>query len=132
MSLSDPIADALTSIRNANRVKKERVDLRASSMVTEILKILRQEKFIHDYRLIDDKKQGILRVYLRKENERLRKISKIMRVSRPGLRIYTKKNDIPTVLNGLGICVLSTPEGILTGEQAKRRSVGGEVLLKVW
>ena len=132
MSLSDPIADALTSIRNANRVKKERVDLRASSMVTEILKILRQEKFIHDYRLIDDKKQGILRVYLRKENERLRKISKIMRVSRPGLRIYTKKNDIPTVLNGLGICVLSTPEGILTGEQAKRRSVGGEVLVRAW
>ncbi len=132
MSLSDPIADGLTAIRNANRVKKERVDLRASALLTEILKIMRQEKFIYDYCLVEDKKQGILRVYLRKQSEPTRKITKIMRVSRPGLRIYTKKNEIPTVLSGLGICVLSTPQGVMTGEQAKRRSVGGEVLLKMW
>ncbi len=132
MSLTDPISDALTSIRNANRIKRERVDLRASALLTEILKILRQEKFIYDFRLIEDKKQGVLRVYLRKPNESLRKISRIMRVSRPGLRIYTKKDDIPTVLNGLGVCILSTPEGVLTGDQAKKRNVGGEVLMKVW
>jgi len=132
MSLSDPIADALTAIRNAARVKKERVDLRASRLVTEVLKILRQAKFIYDYRLIEDKKQGILRVYLTKPNESLRRITKIMRVSRPGLRIYKKKNDIPDVLGGLGICVLSTPEGVLSGDDAKRRGVGGEVLLKIW
>ena len=132
MALTDPIADGLTMIRNASRVKKERVDLRASLLMTEVLKILRQEKFIYDYRLIEDKKQGILRVYLKKTNERLRKITKIMRVSRPGLRIYTKKDNIPTVLNGLGICILSTPDGILTGEDAKRRNIGGEILAKVW
>ncbi len=132
MSLSDPLADALTMIRNASRVKKERVDLRASKMMTEILKILRQEKFIYDYRLIEDKKQGILRVYLKKESEPLRRITRIMRVSRPGLRIYAKKDTMPTVLSGLGVCVVSTPEGVMTGDQAKKRSVGGEVLMKIW
>ena len=132
MSLSDPIADALTCIRNANRAKKERVDLRASKLMEEIMKILKRERFIYDYRRIDDKKQGVLRVYLKKANEPLRKMSKIVRVSRPGLRIYAKKDTIPTVLSGLGICVLSTPSGLLSGEEAKKRSVGGEVLLRVW
>ncbi len=133
MSLSDPIADALTCIRNAVRVKKQRLDLRASAMVTSILKVLRQEKFIFDYRLIEDKKQGILRVYLSKDDQPMaRPINRIMRVSRPGLRVYTKKDRIPTVLNGLGVCILSTPEGLLSGEQAKRRGVGGEVICKVW
>ncbi len=132
MSLSDPIADALTAIRNANKAKKERVDLRASYLLTEILKILRQEKFIYDYRLIEDKKQGILRVYLRKLAAPLRRISSLVRVSRPGLRVYAKKTQIPTVLNGLGVSILSTPQGVLSGEEAKKRSVGGEVLLKVW
>ena len=132
MALTDPIADGLTRIRNANRVKKERLDIPASSLMTQILKILKQEKFIYDYRLIEDKKQGVLRVYLKKASEPVRPIVKIMRVSRPGLRIYTKKESIPTVLNGLGVCVLSTPQGVLSGEEAKRRNVGGEVLLKVW
>ncbi len=132
MALTDPIADALTCIRNANRIKRERVDLKASKLVTEILKVLRQEKFIHDYRLIEDKKQGILRVYLKKANEPVRKINRIVRISKPGLRIYTKSDKIPTVLSGMGVCVLSTPQGVLSGEQAKKRSVGGELLLKVW
>lgn len=132
MSLSDPIGDALTCIRNASRARKERVDLKASNLTEEILKILRRERFVHDYRRIEDKKQGILRVYLKKTGEPLRKISKIVRVSRPGLRIYAKKDTIPTVLSGLGLCVLSTPAGVLTGDEAKKRSVGGEVLCKVW
>ena len=132
MALTDPIANGLTMIRNANRVKKDRLDIPASSLMTQILKILKQEKFIYDYRLIEDKKQGVLRVYLKKASEPVRPIVKIMRVSRPGLRIYTKKESIPTVLNGLGVCVLSTPQGVLSGEEAKRRNVGGEVLLKVW
>ena len=132
MSLTDPIADALTCIRNANRAKKERVDLRASKLMEEIMKILKRERFIYDYRRIEDKRQGVLRVYLKKANEPLRKMSKIVRVSRPGLRIYAKKDTIPTVLSGLGICVLSTPSGLLSGEEARKRSVGGEVLLKVW
>ena len=132
MSLCDPIGDALTSIRNANRIKKERVDLPGSKLMEEILKILRRERFIFDYRRIEDKKQGVLRVYLKKSNEPVRKFTKIMRVSKPGLRIYAKKDTIPTVLSGLGICVLSTPSGVLSGEEAKKRSMGGEVLLKVW
>ena len=132
MSVSDPIADALTCIRNANRAKKERVDLRASKLMEEIMKILKRERFIYDYRRIDDKKQGVLRVYFKKTGEPMRKISKIVRVSRPGLRIYAKKDTIPTVLSGLGLCVLSTPAGVLTGDEAKKRSVGGEVLCKVW
>lgn len=132
MAVTDPIADGLTALRNANRVHKERVDLRASYLMGEIVKILRQEKFVYDYRLIEDKKQGILRVYLAKSNERLRKITKIVRISKPGLRVYTTKSRIPTVLNGYGVCILSTPEGILTGEDAKKRGVGGEVLAKVW
>lgn len=132
MSLSDPIADALTVIRNASRIKRERVDLKASKLITEILKILRQEKFIFDYRLIDDKKQGILRVYLKKSAEPTRRIQRIVRVSRPGLRIYRKKDEIPTVLNGLGLCIVSTPQGVMSGDEAKKRGVGGEVLCKVW
>ena len=132
MSLSDSIGDGLTCIRNANRVKKERVDVKASKIFGEILKVLRHERFIYDYRLIDDKKQGILRVYLRKPNETLRKITKIVRVSRPGLRIYKGQSEIPTVLNGLGICILSTPQGILSGEDARKKKIGGEVLAKVW
>lgn len=132
MAITDPIADALTSIRNANRIKRERVDVRASHIIAEILKVLRREKFIFDYRLIEDKKQGVLRVYLAKANEPTRKIIKIMRVSKPGLRSYTKKDRIPTVLNGLGICILSTPQGVMTGEDAKKRGVGGELLCKVW
>ncbi|MBI4432718.1 MAG: 30S ribosomal protein S8 [Candidatus Omnitrophica bacterium] len=132
MSLSDPIADALTAIRNASRAGKERVDLKASSLLAQVLKVLKHERFIYDYRRIEDKKQGILRVYLKKENETLRAISHIVRVSRPGLRIYKNRLEIPTVLNGLGVCVLSTPEGVMSGQTAKKRNVGGEVLLKVW
>jgi small subunit ribosomal protein S8 len=132
MALSDPIGDALTVIRNANRVKKERVDIRASSFVTEILKVLRQERFIHDYRLIEDKKQGLLRVYLKKEGERIRRISKIMRVSRPGLRIYSGNDTIPKVLNGLGLCIVSTPQGVMSGEEARKKGIGGEVVAKIW
>lgn len=132
MSLSDPIGDALTMVRNASRARKERVDLKASNMIESILKILKREKFIYDYRRIEDKKQGVLRVYLKKTGEPVRKITRIVRVSKPSLRIYTKKDSIPKILSGLGLCVLSTPDGILSGEEAKKRNVGGEFLLKVW
>lgn len=132
MSLSDPIGDALTVIRNGSRARKERVDLKASNMIESILKILKRENYIYDFRRIEDKKQDILRVYLKKIGEPTRKITRIVRVSKPSLRIYTKKDSIPKILSGLGICVLSTPDGILSGEEAKKRNVGGEFLLKVW
>lgn len=122
----------MTVIRNANRVKKDRADIKASRLLGEILKVLKNEKFIYDFRLIEDKKQGVLRVYLRKGSEPARRITRLQRVSRPGLRIYKQKDTIPNVLNGLGICILSTPQGILTGQEAKRRGVGGELLVKVW
>ena len=122
----------MTVIRNANRVKKDRADIKASRLLGEILKVLKNERFIYDFRLIEDKKQGVLRVYLRKGNEPARRITRLQRVSRPGLRIYKQKDTIPNVLNGLGICILSTPQGILTGQEAKRRGVGGELLVKVW
>ncbi len=132
MSLTDPMADGLTRVRNACRAHKERVDIPASFLFTEVLKILKKERFIYDYRLIEDKKQGVLRVYLKKENEPVRKIARIVRISKPGLRSYTNRENIPIVLNGLGICILSTPQGVLTGDEAKRRNVGGEILCKVW
>lgn len=132
MSLQDSVSDGLTVVRNAIRSKKERVDVKSSKLMTEIMKILKRERFIYDYRLIEDKKQGILRVYLKKDAEPVRKISQIARISKPGLRIYAAKNRIPRVLNGLGICILSTSQGILTGDEARRRGVGGEILAKVW
>lgn len=132
MALTDPIADALTTIRNANKARKERVDLKTSKLLVEVAKILKRERFIHDYRMIENKPQNILRVYLRKENEPVRKISKIVRISRPGLRRYVGSVEIPKVLNGMGLCILTTSQGILTGEEAKRRNVGGELLVKVW
>ena len=132
MAVSDPIADAITVIRNGVRSKKDRVDVRASNLFTEILKVLRQERYIYDYRLIEDKKQGILRVYLKKDNEPVRPINAIQRISKPSRRFYTNKTTIPVILNGLGVCVLSTPLGILSGEDAKKKGVGGELLLKVW
>ncbi|MEI8344490.1 MAG: 30S ribosomal protein S8 [Candidatus Omnitrophota bacterium] len=132
MALTDPIADALTCIRNARRVNKEKVDVRASNIIRNILKVLRQERFIHDFRDIEDNKHGILRVYLKKEGEPIRKIHRIVRISRSSLRVYAGKDEIPRVLNGLGICVLSTPKGVLSGKEARRQSVGGEVLLKIW
>lgn len=132
MAITDPVADGLTILRNANHAKKDKAEIKASKLLADILKILKEEKFIYDFRRIEDNKQGLLRVYLKKTNERMRKITKIMRVSKPGLRVYAQKDSIPTVLNGFGICILSTPQGVLTGEQAKMRGVGGEVLLKVW
>ncbi len=132
MSLSDSVGDALTVIRNGARAKKERVDIKASKLLTEILKILRREKFIYDYRLIEDKKQGLLRVYLKKGEAPVRKIQRIVRVSKPGLRIYSGAQDIPIVLSGLGLSILSTPQGVLSGEEAKKRNVGGEVLMRIW
>ena len=141
MAITDPIADALTIIRNGVRAKKERVDLRASKLMTEVLKVLKRERFIFDYRLIEDKKQGILRVYLRKAEvlsqapamaPSNRLISRIDRISKPGRRVYADKQNIPIVLNGLGVCVVSTPHGLMTGEEAKKRGVGGEVLLRIW
>jgi len=132
MSMTDPIADMLTRIRNANQALLERVDMPASRFKVEIAKVLKAEGFIRTYRMLDDNKQGILRVYLRFGPGHERIIRGIRRVSRPGLRVYRKAPKLPRVLSGLGVAIVSTSQGVMTGKSARERSLGGEVLCYIW
>jgi small subunit ribosomal protein S8 len=131
MSKSDPIADFLTIIRNGIMAKKENVDMPASKMTKAVLEILKNNDYIDNFKSIEDKKQGILRVYL-KYIAGKSMIINLKRVSRPGLRIYTRYDQIPRVLRGRGIAVMSTSRGILTGEEARQQRLGGEVICYVW
>ncbi|ANJ70073.1 MULTISPECIES: 30S ribosomal protein S8 [Latilactobacillus] len=132
MVMTDPIADYLTRIRNANMVHHESLEVPASRMKKEISEILKREGFIRDYEVIEDDKQGIIRVFLKygKNNERV--ISGLKRISKPGLRNYVKANDVPKVLNGLGIAIISTSNGVVTDKEAREKAAGGEVLAYVW
>jgi small subunit ribosomal protein S8 len=130
--MTDPIADMLTRIRNANQALLEKVDIPASRFKVEVAKVLKTEGFIRAYKLIDDNKQGILRVYMKFGPGNERVILGIRRVSRPGLRIYRKAAQIPNVMSGMGVVILSTPQGLMTGKAARQRSLGGEVLCYVW
>jgi small subunit ribosomal protein S8 len=130
--MTDPIADMLTRIRNANRALLERVDIPASRLKVEVAKILKAEGFIRAYKLIDDNKQGVLRVYLKFESGNERVILGLRRVSRPGLRIYRKAAQLPNVMSGMGVAIVSTSQGLMTGKAARQRSLGGEVLCYVW
>ena len=132
MAMTDPIADFLTRIRNANMVKHESVEVPASKMKRDIAEILKNEGFIRDVEYIDDDKQGISRVFLKygKNNERV--ISGLRRISKPGLRSYVKADAVPKVLNGLGIAILSTSEGVMTDKDARAKKIGGEVIAYVW
>lgn len=132
MSLTDPIANMLTSIRNANRGKKETVDVPASKMALAIVDLLKKQGYIENFRKMEDKKQGSLRVYLKFDEEANPVISGLKRISRPGLRVYADKESIPRVYNGLGLAILSTSKGILTDSQARQHKVGGEVICYVW
>ena len=132
MTVTDPIADMLTRIRNANRAFHEEVEMPASKLKLEIARILRSEGFIRDYKLIADKKQGILKVYLKFAPNKERVISGIRRMSKPGGRIYVGKRDIPSVFGGLGIVILSTPKGVMTDKECKELGTAGEVLCYVW
>src|SRR5690606_24136442 len=128
----DPIADMLTRIRNANNVRHEKLEVPASKMKKEIAEILKREGFIRDWEYIEDNKQGVLRIYLKygKNNERV--ITGLKRISKPGLRVYAKAHEIPRVLGGLGIAIISTSKGVLTDKEARRQQVGGEVICYVW
>ena len=132
MVMTDPIADFLTRIRNANQARLESLEVPASNMKKAIAEILQKEGFIRDVEYIDDDKQGVIRVFLKygKNNERV--ITGLRRISKPGLRSYVKSDDVPKVLNGLGIAILSTPEGVITDKEARAKHVGGEVLAYVW
>ena len=132
MTMTDPIADMLTRIRNANTVKHETVDVPASNIKKEIARILLEEGFVRGYDVIEDGKQGIIRIQLKYGQSGERVISGLKRISKPGMRVYAAKQEIPRVLNGLGISVISTSKGILTDKQARKENVGGEVICYVW
>ena len=131
MQMSDVIADMLTRIRNANSAKHESVDVPASNMKKAIADILVAEGFVKGYEIVEDGKQGIIRITLKYKNKQ-RVIQGLKRVSKPGLRIYSNCEDMPKVMNGLGIAIVSTPKGIMTDKQARKENVGGEVLAFVW
>jgi small subunit ribosomal protein S8 len=129
--LTDPIADMLTRIRNAVRIKAEKVDIPISKMKLEIAKILKEEGFVRAYKILKDRKQGILRVipkYL--DNESV--ISGLKRISKPGRRVYVDRKEIPTVMGGLGIAILTTSKGILSDKVCRREGIGGEVICYIW
>ncbi len=130
--MTDPIADMLTRIRNANVVKHETVDVPASNMKKELARILLEEGFIRGYDVIEDGKQGIIRIQLKYGQTGERVISGLKRISKPGMRVYADKHEVPRVLNGLGISIISTSKGILTDKQARKENVGGEVICYVW
>jgi len=132
MVMTDPIADFLTRIRNANTVYHDKVEAPASRMKKAIAAILRDEGFVKDYEFIDDGKQGIIRVYLKYGTSKERVITGLKRISKPGLRVYARKDDVPKVLGGLGIAIISTSKGIMSDKKARRESLGGEVLCYVW
>jgi len=130
--MSDPIADMLARIRNANTVRHETVEMPASKIKRQIAEILKNEGFIRDAEYIEDNKQGIIRIFLKYGPNNERVITGLKRISKPGLRVYTKANEVPRVLGGLGIAILSTSKGVMTDKQARQLKTGGEVICYVW
>ncbi|ALJ22736.1 30S ribosomal protein S8 [Lactobacillus gallinarum] len=132
MVMTDPIADYLTRIRNANMAKHDSVEIPASNIKKSISEILKREGFIRDYEVADDNKQGVIKVFLKYGPNRERVISGLKRISKPGLRNYVSAEDLPKVLNGLGIAIVSTSAGVITDKEARQKNVGGEVIAYVW
>lgn len=132
MAISDPIADLLTRIRNANMAKKAGVSVPASNMKKKIVEILHEEGYIGNFTIEEDGKQGIINIELKYSKDKERVITGLKRISKPGLRVYAQKTDIPRVLGGLGMAIISTSNGILTDKQARKLGVGGEVICYVW
>ncbi|RID83414.1 30S ribosomal protein S8 [Peribacillus asahii] len=132
MVMTDPIADMLTRIRNANMVRHEKLEVPASKIKRDIAEILKKEGFVRDVEFIEDNKQGIIRIFLKYGGNNERVITGLKRISKPGLRVYAKTGEVPRVLNGLGIAIVSTSQGVLTDKEARAKQVGGEVLAYVW
>ncbi len=130
--MTDPIADMLTRIRNANMVRHEVLEVPASKLKKEVAEILKREGFVRDVEHIEDNKQGVLRIFLKYGANNERVITGLKRISKPGLRVYAKADEVPRVLNGLGIAIVSTSQGVLTDKEARAKQVGGEVLAYVW
>ena len=132
MVMTDPIADFLTRIRNACMANHERVDVPSSKIKLSIAKLLKEEGYINNYKLVKDKKQGTLRVYLKYDNKNVPIIEGLERISKPSCRVYVRHDKIPYVLNGYGTVILSTSKGVLTDREARKQKIGGELLCKVW
>ena len=132
MQITDPIADMLTRIRNANNAKHDTVDVPASNMKKSIAQILLDEGYIKNFQLIDDGTQGVIRITLKYNAGKEKVISGLRRVSKPGLRVYAGADELPRVIKGLGIAIVSTSRGVMTGAQARKQSIGGELLALVW
>lgn len=130
--LTDPIADMLTRMRNTLLTKTEKVDIPASRMKVEIAKILKEEGFIKSYKIIKDKKQGVLRITLKYSQDNKPVITGLKRVSRPGRRVYTGKEEVPRVMGGVGVSIVTTSKGIFSDNECRRQGVGGEVICYVW
>ena len=130
--VTDTIADMLTRIRNANQMRYETVEIPTSNIKTEIARILKEEGFINDYKIEDNNAQGTIVLKLKYTDKKESVISGLKRISKPGLRVYAKNDEIPRVLNGLGIAILSTSKGIMTDKQARKENIGGEVLAYIW
>ena len=132
MVMTDPIADMLTRIRNANQMKHEYVNIPASKIKLEILNVIKNEGYINDVEFVEDGKQGTIKVTLKYTDKKERVIKGIPRISKPGLRVYAKSTEMPRVLNGLGIAVISTSNGVMTDKEARQKHVGGEVVAYIW
>ncbi|MDQ0215724.1 small subunit ribosomal protein S8 [Oikeobacillus pervagus] len=132
MVMTDPIADLLTRIRNANMVRHEKLEVPGSKIKKDIADILKREGFVRDVEYIEDNKQGIIRIFLKYGQNNERVITGLKRISKPGLRVYAKANEVPKVLNGLGIALVSTSQGVVTDKEARAKQIGGEVLAYVW
>lgn len=132
MSVSDPVADFLTCIRNAIGAKHRRLDVPSSRMKTELAKVLLRERFINNFKTIEDTKQGVLRIYLKYTNDETSVITDLKRVSKPGRRVYVGKERIPRVMGGLGVSVVSTSRGLMTDREARDAGLGGELVCQVW
>ncbi|HLR59567.1 MAG TPA: 30S ribosomal protein S8 [Pseudogracilibacillus sp.] len=132
MVMTDPIADMLTRVRNANTVRHEKLDIPASKVKTEIADILKREGYVRNYEVIEDNKQNIIRIFMKYGNNDEQVIRGLKRISKPGLRVYAKAEEVPRVLNGLGTAIVSTSKGVLSDKEARAQVVGGEVLAYIW
>ena len=132
MNLTDPVADFLTRVRNAIRSRQQKVDVPASKLKLEIARILKEEGYIANFKATEEEGKRVLRVYLKYGNNNDPAISNVQRVSRPGCRVYVGRNEIPRILGGLGINILTTPRGVMTGRDARKQGVGGEILCEIW
>ncbi len=132
MGMTDPVSDMLTRIRNANLAKLEKVDIPSSNLKLEIARVLKDEGYIKNFKLLKDRKQGIVRVYMKYSPEETRVISGLKRVSRPGNRVYVGADEIPRVMGGLGIAIISTSRGVVADSESRKLNIGGEVICYIW